>query len=106
MKKTQKRAIESDVVVDVICDLCGDSTKISGISSGCEEFSYGTLNFSGCYGSDHDLETVKMELCEACLFTIVRLRRSGVYISDGSHVPVGELPEDTLENILSKSLLK
>lgn len=106
MKKTQKRAIESDVVVDVICDLCGDSTKITGISSGCEEFSYGTLNFSGCYGSEHDCETVRMELCEACLFTIVRLRRSGVYISDGFQVDVVEPPEDMLENILSKSLPK
>ena len=106
MKTTQKQTIESNVVADVICDLCGDSTKLSGIPNGCEEFSYGTLNFSGCYGSEHDLETVKMELCEACLFTIVRLRRSGVYISDGFHIPAGELPEDTLENILSKSLFK
>lgn len=106
MKKIEKQKIESDVVVDVICDLCGDSTKLSGIPSGCEEFSYGTLNFSGCYGSEHDCETVRMELCEACLFTIVRLCRSGVYISDGFHVAAGEPPEDTLENILSKSLPK
>ena len=103
MKRIEKQKIESEVVVDVICDLCGDSTKIPG---GCEQFSYGTLNFSGCYGSEHDCETVRMELCEACLFTIVRLRRSGVYISDGFHILVGEPPEDTLENILSKHLSK
>lgn len=102
MQKIEKQKIESDIVVDVICDLCGESTKTF---NNCDPFSYGTLSFSGGYGSDsHDNERVQMDLCEVCVFTIVRLRRSGVYIStDGFNVPAGEPSDDTLENIFSKS---
>lgn len=104
MKKIEKKKIESDVVVDVLCDLCGESTKTL---TDCDPFSYGTLNFHGGFGSNHDMERVQMELCEACVFTIVRLRRSGVYISmDGFNVPEGEPSDDTLENILLKSFNK
>lgn len=103
MKKIEKKKIESDVVVDVLCDLCGESTKTL---ADCDPFSYGTLNFIGGYGGNHDMERVQLELCEACVFTIVRLRRSGVYISVDGNVPECEPSDDTLENILLKSFNK
>jgi hypothetical protein len=92
MKKTKVVKIESDVVIDVICDLCGESTKTL---NSVEPFSYGTLSFDGGFGSEHDGERVQLDLCEACVFTIVRLRKSGVYISIDGDV----LTEDMLHNI-------
>jgi hypothetical protein len=99
MKQTKKKTIETETVVDVLCDLCGESTKTM---VDCDPFSYGTLSFVGGYGSEHDTEQIHMELCEACVYTIVRLRKNGVNISI-KH-PSTECFEAAFENALSKHL--
>ena len=71
MRLTEKTTVEIDVVTDILCDFCGKSTNNGA------NFSYGELTFTGCYGSDHDLEGYELVLCETCLFEIIDKRVSG-----------------------------
>lgn len=94
MKKTEKVLRMAETLVEVTCDLCGRSTRIEGLEEWAAPFSYGTLTFSGGWGSTHDFEKVHMELCETCLFDIVKRRVSGIYRSEGFDVPCGAEPGD------------
>lgn len=51
-----------DVVVDVCCDICGQSTRTE---SGPQ---FGELSAAWGYGSPHDGERYHVDLCEQCFF--------------------------------------
>lgn len=69
MKITAMEQIES--INDVLCDVCGGSTRIEGYG-----LQFGTLSGSWGYGSTHDGERYEVHLCEPCFFrTISGLRR-------------------------------
>lgn len=59
------------VVVDVRCDICSESTMMAG------EQNYATLSANWGYGSQHDGERYDVHLCESCFFeTLAYLRQS------------------------------
>jgi hypothetical protein len=69
MKVTAVEPVES--VSDVLCDICGDSTRIEGYG-----LQFGTLRASWGFGSAHDGERYEVHLCEPCFFrTLAGLRR-------------------------------
>ena len=59
MKTTAMEQTES--VSDVLCDVCGDSTRVEGYG-----LQFGTLRASWGYGSAHDGERYEVHLCEPC----------------------------------------
>ena len=60
-----------DVVEDVICDVCGSRTRIPGYG-----LQYGKLEAQWGYGSAHDGEHYRVQLCETCFFRVLSgLRR-------------------------------
>ena len=62
---------KNESVSDVLCDVCGDGTRIEGYG-----LQFGTLRASWGYGSTHDGERYEVHLCEPCFFrTISGLRR-------------------------------
>ncbi|MFU4621829.1 hypothetical protein ACM705_14925 [Pseudomonas aeruginosa] len=64
---------QTESISDVLCDVCGDSTRVEGYG-----LQFGTLRASwGCgYGSTHDGERYEVHLWEPCFFrTISGLRR-------------------------------
>ena len=62
---------QTESISDVLCDVCGDSTRIEGYG-----LQFGTLRASWGYGSTHDGERYEVHLCEPCFFrTISGLRR-------------------------------
>lgn len=62
---------QTESVSDVLCDVCGDSTRVEGYG-----VQFGTLRASWGYGSAHDGERYEVCLCEPCFFrTISGLRR-------------------------------
>ncbi|WP_036997650.1 hypothetical protein [Metapseudomonas resinovorans] len=69
MKITATQPVES--VTDVLCDVCGKSTRIEGYG-----LQYGTLRANWGYGAAHDGERYEVHLCESCFFgTLLGLRR-------------------------------
>ena len=69
MKITATEQTES--ISDVLCDVCGDSTRVEGYG-----LQFGTLRASWGYGSVRDGERYEVHLCEACFFrTLLGLRR-------------------------------
>ncbi len=69
MKITAMEQTES--VRDVLCDVCGDSTRVEGYG-----LQFGTLRASWGYGSSHDGERYEVHLCEPCFFRVLSgLRR-------------------------------
>jgi hypothetical protein len=64
MKVTQ--AAQLEVVADVVCDVCGMSTR-----NGDGELQYGTMHASWGRGSAHCGETYELHLCENCFFSQV-----------------------------------
>ena len=79
MKITAMKQTES--VSDVLCDVCGDSTRIEGYG-----LQFGTLSASWGYGSAHDGERYEIHLCEPCFFrTISGLRRERMVNTMFSH---------------------
>ncbi|MCY1268742.1 hypothetical protein D9M70_172230 [compost metagenome] len=69
MKITAMEQAES--VSDVLCDVCGASTRVEGCG-----LQFGTLRASWGYGSAHDGECYEVHLCEPCFFsTLSGLRR-------------------------------
>lgn len=56
-----------EVVSDVVCDVCGNSTtKEKGYAP-----EFATLQANWGYGSDHDGERYEIHLCEGCFFSIL-----------------------------------
>lgn len=68
-------------VIDVICDMCGDSTRTP---SG--ELQFGTMHATWGEGSSHSGEEYELHLCENCFFvqvsTIQRTRWVSVMFED------------------------
>ena len=64
MKIKEKKAVE--VVRDILCDVCLDSTRVEGGS-----LQYGVLQAHWGYGSAHDGERYEIHLCERCFFQAV-----------------------------------
>jgi hypothetical protein len=64
MKIKEKKAVE--VVSDLRCDVCLDSTRVEGGS-----LQYGVLQAHWGYGSAHDGERYEIHLCERCFFQAV-----------------------------------
>ncbi|MBD2840598.1 hypothetical protein ID144_26495 [Pseudomonas sp. JM0905a] len=81
MKVTAVEPIES--VSDVLCDVCGASTRVEGYG-----LQFGTLCASWGYGSAHDGERYEVHLCEPCFFmTLASLKRErmvNTMFSDGN----------------------
>ena len=53
-----KQLKQVEVVTDVVCDVCNQSTKLE----------FGTLSAHWGYGSKHDGERHELQLCEQCFF--------------------------------------
>ncbi|WP_323902048.1 hypothetical protein [Aeromonas caviae] len=65
-----KEIVPTEQVVDILCDVCGRSTKTD---VGANEF--GTLSADFGYGSHHDGERYQVHLCEMCFFgTLATMR--------------------------------
>ena len=56
METKQLKQIE--VITDVVCDVCNQSTKLE----------FGALSAYWGYGSKHDRERYELQLCEKCFF--------------------------------------
>lgn len=74
------------VTVDLLCDVCSESTTCAGASP-----QYGTLSAHWSYGSQHDGERYEVQLCEHCFFrTLSGLRREHMVshmFDDAAEVP-------------------
>ncbi|PSJ37798.1 hypothetical protein [Zobellella taiwanensis] len=62
MNVTSKQLV--DVVTDVLCDVCGESTSLNGQHSA----QFGMLQADWGFGSPHDGESYQVHLCEGCFF--------------------------------------
>ncbi len=73
---------EVDVVADVRCDICDESTSGHGRHSP----QFGTLQAQWGYGAQHDGEAYEVHLCESCFFgalaSLQNLRRGELMFSD------------------------
>lgn len=66
-----KAVVPTEQVVDVRCDVCGESSKKA------EQMNYATLSANWGYGSRHDGERYQVDLCESCFFeALANLRQS------------------------------
>ncbi|MGO3986489.1 hypothetical protein ABI582_19170 [Pseudomonas sp. SAS7] len=69
------------LVTDIICDMCGDSTRVAA-----GELQFGTMHASWGEGSSHCGEEYELHLCENCFFvqksTMQRTRWIGVMFED------------------------
>lgn len=54
-----------DVVKDICCDVCGDSTS----REGAHPPQFGVLKADWGYGSRHDGKQYELHLCEGCFFS-------------------------------------
>ncbi|EKP0261714.1 hypothetical protein JFQ93_003014 [Aeromonas sobria] len=76
-----KEIVPTELIVDIICDACGRSTKTD---IGTSE--YGTLAANFGYGSRHDGERYQVHLCEGCfcfmLGTVMELHRGNHMFDD------------------------
>jgi len=61
MKITTAEQTES--ISDIVCDVCGSSTRIEG-----HGWQFGTLHASWGYGSSHEGERYEVHLCDPCFF--------------------------------------
>lgn len=80
MKVTEMQEVE--VIKDVLCDICGDST--SGDNKHSPQFA--SLQADWGYGSAHDGEVYEVHLCEGCFFSALanlqEQRRSNLIFSE------------------------
>lgn len=71
---------ERGAVSDVVCDVCGESTRVGG------GLQFATLQASWGEGSEHCGEDYELHLCEGCFFTQVagmkRMRWLGCMFED------------------------
>ena len=72
---------DPSTVTDVICDMCGDSTRAEA-----GELHFGTMHASWGEGASHCGEEYELHLCENCFFvqvsTIKRTRWISVMFED------------------------
>jgi hypothetical protein len=65
-----KEIVPTEQVVDILCDVCGRSTKTNFGTN-----QYGSLSADFGYGSRHDGERYQVHLCEMCFFgTLATMR--------------------------------
>ncbi len=64
MKIKEKKEVE--IVSDILCDVCLESTRVEGYS-----LQYAILQAHWGYGSAHDGERYEIHLCEGCFFQAV-----------------------------------
>lgn len=55
-----------EVITDILCDVCDQSTKHE--LDGTHLFEVGQLKANWGYGSKHDGERYQLDLCESCFF--------------------------------------
>ncbi len=61
MFKVERKRVEVDVGIDVICNVCGESTVSDGI------FEYAVITAEWGYGSNRDGEEWRAHACEGCM---------------------------------------
>lgn len=76
--KSIKQTIEVNVLQNITCNKCGDSS-VENDDQTCHE-RYQTFQTSFGYGSRYDMEAWSFELCEDCLTELVR---SFKHVPDG-----------------------
>jgi hypothetical protein len=71
-KQTEIQSVE--VICDILCDLCGETTKCADneLLSG---FEYATLKFSGGFCSDFDGLRFELQICQHCAVNIFKNRK-------------------------------
>ena len=75
-----KQLKQVEVVTDVVCDVCNQSTKLE----------FGTLWAHWGYGSKHDGERYELQLCEKCFFyalTTLKKERADEFMFDENFDP-------------------
>ena len=65
-----KEIVPTEQIVDILCDVCGRSTKTNFGTN-----QYGSLSANFGYGSRHDGERYLVHLCEMCFFGILATMR-------------------------------
>lgn len=72
---------QSEEAGDVVCDMCGLSTRV-GVAGG----QFGTLHAAWGEGSGHSGDVYELHLCEGCFFSLVsdikRTRWASVMLED------------------------
>jgi len=70
MKKTEIQKIDTEVIIDIICNNCGDSCKSKAIDGNFEGLIEAEVN--GGYGAEFlvDMIKYKFSLCESCLSSL------------------------------------
>lgn len=89
MKKKEKHQRKVDIVVDIICDCCGNSCKVGeGIVDNdlrddhgqpFYDFEYMELNANWGYNSGKDFQSWKAQVCEKCVderFGFIKFEKS------------------------------
>lgn len=100
MKITEKKIeqVESDVIKDIVCNLCGESCMASDGMNTTEC----SVQADGCYSSAFppDLETWKFDLCEHCLvFLVSRFKiYPAAFEMTNAHFVHGGVPEPISES--------
>ncbi|PJG59777.1 hypothetical protein CUC53_05110 [Aeromonas cavernicola] len=78
---------EVDVVADIRCDICDESTS----KHGCHCPQFGTVQAQWSYGSHHDGEAFELHLCESCFFqalaNLQEQRRGTLMFSERGYEP-------------------
>jgi hypothetical protein len=72
MKKIEK--VPTDTVVDVLCDVCGKSTR--NPDSTCQNTEFATLFAKWGYDSRKDLQAHECHMCESCYDKVVEFIKS------------------------------
>ena len=61
MRKYKQKELLSEVLEDIICDICGKSCR-----GGSDLYEFSTFSASWGYGSRKDCDTWKCDICEEC----------------------------------------
>ena len=67
MHKHEKQLRET--LVDIVCDMCNKSCRAA--TDAFDDFEVGHISASWGYSSKHDGETVHLDLCEECFYSIM-----------------------------------
>jgi hypothetical protein len=65
MKIIEKKTVETDVLVDIKCDLCGNTCN-TGDCGGTPDYNYAVLSFNFGYTSTRDGDNGNIHICNAC----------------------------------------
>lgn len=82
-KHLETKTVES--VADILCDLCGISTR-AGDEEFFSAFEYATMKFSGGYCSNYDGLKFELQICQECAVGIFKKR---VRPEDEPELPTG-----------------